>query len=89
MVCLLHFVTMVTHPNVSGKNIPLDWDDNITLLAIDIDNRLENLDQNFEKVHAKTDSLFNGWNAESYQWKEGLTFQNASWSVSIPTLHQF
>ena len=30
-----------------GKNLPLDWDDNFTLLGIDIDNRLKNLDQNF------------------------------------------
>ena len=45
------------------KDIPLEWEESFTLLGLDIDNKLEKLDCNFDKVHSKTLTLINDWKA--------------------------
>ena len=50
----------------------LTWDledrvilDSFTLLGIDIDNKLKQIDSNFDKLHGKTKSLINDWKARN------------------------
>ena len=45
------------------KHPPLEWEKEFTLLRIEIDNRLEKLDCNFDGVYSKTLSLINDWRA--------------------------
>ena len=46
-----------------GNHLPLEWEKEFTLLGLEIDNRLEQLDCNFDRVHRKTLSLINDWRA--------------------------
>ena len=46
-----------------GNHLPLEWEKEFTLLGIEIDNRLEQLDHNFDRVHSKILSLINDWRA--------------------------
>ena len=42
-------------------DLPLKWKKSFTLLGIDIDNKLQDIDSNFERIHTKTKSLINDW----------------------------
>ena len=42
------------------KHFQLEWEDKLTLLGIDIDIKLEEMDLDFEKVHAKASSMTGG-----------------------------
>ena len=48
--------------NIKNK-IGNQWEKEFTLLGIEIDNRLEKLDCNFDGVHSKTLSLIHDWRA--------------------------
>ena len=43
------------------SNLPLDWENSFTLLGIDIDNKLQQIDSNFDHIHTKMKSLINDW----------------------------
>ena len=46
-----------------GNHLPLEWEKEFILLGLEINNRLEKLDCNFDRVHSKTLSLINDWRA--------------------------
>ena len=43
------------------KGLRLNWDNNFTILGFDIDNKLQDIDSNFEPIHVKQKSLINDW----------------------------
>ena len=52
----------ITNPKLKMcPDIPLEWTDNFTLLGIEIDNELAKLDQNFDRIFYKTETLINDW----------------------------
>ena len=68
------------------QNLPFEWENNFTLLGIEVDNRLEDLDCNFNIVHSRTPSLINDWRGK-YPLRAELISPNASLSVSILMWH--
>ena len=43
--------------NVLCNHLGLQWTDNFTILGFDVDNKLENLDKNFKKIHEKSPKI--------------------------------
>ena len=46
-------------------NLPLKWESSFTLLGINIDNKLMEIDLNFDRIHTKTKSLINDWRSRN------------------------
>ena len=55
-------------------DLELEWDNKFKLLGLNIDNNLQNIDNHFETVHART--LSTTGIQEDYHWKEESPSQN-------------
>ena len=54
----------ITNPKTKMcPDIPLEWTDKFTLLGIEIDNQLLQLDLNFDRIFLKTETIISDWKA--------------------------
>ena len=67
--------------NALCNHLGLQWTDNFTILGFDVDNKLENLDKNFKKIHEKVRKLALNWSKYSLNIRGKITIAK---SILLP-----
>ena len=70
-------------------NLPSKWENSFTLLGIDIDNKLLQIDTNFDHIHTKTRSLINDWQSRNLPIQGRINISKCSNTHMLPQYYHY